>query len=334
MKVLANASLKNYNSFQFDVTAEELVIVESDEEISYAFDTDKAITVLGGGTNVVMKRFISGRVVHLTLADLKVEMHDHGSYLVYAESGRNWNDLVRYTLGLGISGLENLTLIPGSVGGAPFQNIGAYGVELSDVLESVLVFDRMRHTKRTLKACDCGFGYRDSVFKSADRNRYVILGVSLRLGNKPLVTSYKDVRMNLACRSSDHFNATLISEVVASVRRRKLPDTKRIGNVGSFFKNPVISENDFDVLRGRLEIDGSCVENGIKVSAARLIDRAGWKGVNYGRSQVWPRQPLVIINRGGSSGKEVLELANEIGKDVQEKFAVELEVEPEILGDG
>lgn len=332
MKIESSARLSRFNSFGFHAVAEEFASVRSVAELKQALDTDKPVTILGGGSNVVMKQYIPGRVVHLSMDTISVKEQANGTYLVHAESGRNWNDLVRYTLGNGIVGLENLSLIPGSVGGAPFQNIGAYGVELSEVFHSVNVFDRADQMIKVLKREECDFRYRDSVFKSENRGRYVILGTTLRLGNRPLVTSYEDVKTKVVARSGDQIRAIDISEIVVRIRRKKLPDTRKYGNVGSFFKNPVLQPDQYDALQSSLSIEGRVVDDGIKVSAARLIDHAGWKGHMHGRAQVWPRQPLVLINRGGSSGEEVLALAKQIREDIGCRYGISLELEPQIFG--
>ncbi|MCE2406691.1 MAG: UDP-N-acetylmuramate dehydrogenase [Pseudomonadales bacterium] len=332
MKLYRNASLKRFNSLGFDSTAEELIVARSVDELADALDTTEPITILGEGTNVVLKSRLRGRVIRPTMNAIYLAQQMKSSVLVSVGAGVNWHELVRYTLGRGVGGLENLALIPGSVGAAPFQNIGAYGVELDQVCEGVEVFDRERRTVKVLPASACKFTYRNSVFKSSLRDRYVICSVNLRLGNRELLTQYRDVDQLISGRSRTTLTPTTIAETVIRIRRRKLPDPRQIGNVGSFFKNPILSESDFDRLCDKLSIEGHHELQGIKVSAARLIDEAGWKGVVNGDAQVWPRQPLVLVNRGNATAHDILDLATRIADDVHRRFNVKLETEPEILG--
>ena len=287
------------------------------------------VTVLGGGSNLVLRSRLPGMAVLLGIRGLAVERLAEQRWRVTAGAGEVWQEVVTATLGRGIGGLENLTLIPGAVGPAPVQNIGAYGRELADVLESVTVFDRRRGTLETLSAARCGFGYRRSLFK--DEPGYVIVGVSMLLGDLALATGYPDVERELR-RMGVRPSHLAVAEAVARVRRRKLPDPQRIGNVGSFFKNPFLTPSQFDGLRGRLAIDGFAADGLVKVSAARLIDAAGWKGVRSGAVQVWPHQPLVLVNHGGATAAAVLDMARRICDDVYRKFSVALQLEPSVLG--
>ncbi|MCY4128572.1 MAG: UDP-N-acetylmuramate dehydrogenase [Gammaproteobacteria bacterium] len=332
MKVHANASLQSLNSFGFECTADEFVVARNVEELAEALNTTEQITLLGEGTNVVLKPRIRGRVIKLTMDDISVSQARDDAVLVSAGAGVNWHELVRYSLGRGIGGLENLALIPGSVGAAPLQNIGAYGVELDEVCAGVRVFDRLQKEVQTLAVDACEFTYRNSVFKSTLRDRYVICGLTMRLGNREMSTQYRDVNALVSTRLRSNLTPTYIAETVIRIRRRKLPDPRQIGNVGSFFKNPIVPESDFDALVDKLDIEGHQEADGVKISAARLIDEAGWKGVQYEGAEVWPRQPLVIVNRGSASARSVLELATRIADDVNRRFAVELELEPEVLG--
>ena len=332
MKIEANASLQAFNSFRFQCIADELVVVSQPSELLNALDTDDPITILGEGTNVVLKTHLPGRVIRLHLHAIAWESHPDGSTSVSAGAGVNWHELVRFTLGQGMVGLENLALIPGSVGAAPYQNIGAYGVELCDLIESVQVFDRRELVHRDLDVADCEFSYRDSAFKSRLRDRFVVCGITLRLGNRRLNTCYRDVQRVARERSRSALTATQLAEIVIHIRRRKLPDPRLVGNVGSFFKNPIMNRSEIDVLLGKIDIDVYVEREVFKVSAARLIDEAGWKGVTHGSAQVWPKQPLVIVDRSKSTAHDVLDLASRIADDVQRRFDVELELEPVVLG--
>lgn len=308
------------------------VVADADalaENLREADASARPVTVVAGGSNLVLRSRLPGVALLLRIRGLRVERLAAGRWRVTAGAGENWHEVVCATLGLGIGGLENLALIPGSVGAAPVQNIGAYGRELKDVLETVTVFDRGSGGLRELTVADCGFGYRDSAFK---RNPGpVIVAVTMILGHPGLVTDYPDVTRELR-RSGIRPSHWAVADVVTRVRRQKLPDPRRVGNVGSFFKNPVVTPGAFDRLRGKLSIDGFAVSARIKVSAARLIDAAGWKGVAHGAVQVWPRQPLVLVNRGGATGADVLALARRIRDDVFAKYDVALETEPTVLG--
>lgn len=304
------------------------------EHIADADARQVPLTIVAGGSNIVLRARLPGTVVLLRMKGLAYERLDENSWRVVAAAGEDWQSLVDGALARGIGGLENLTLIPGSVGAAPIQNIGAYGRELAEFVESVTAFDRRRSCFTTLSCSDCGFGYRDSEFKRDAANRYVITGVVLRLGGAALVADYPDVARELAARGGA-VDRRAVADAVATVRRRKLPDPSRIGNVGSFFKNPVVSQAHLDDIRGRIDIDDYPAPDGgasRKIPAARLIDRAGWKGVRHGQVQVWPRQPLVLVNLGGATGGEVLDVACRIRDDVYRRYGVALELEPAVKG--
>ena len=304
------------------------------EYVADADTREVPLTIVGGGSNIVLRSRLPGTVVLLRLKGVAFERLDENSWRVVAAAGENWQGLVDGALARGIGGLENLTLIPGSVGAAPVQNIGAYGRELAEFVESVTAFDRRRSCFATLAGVDCGFGYRDSEFKRDAMNRYVITAVVLRLGGTGLVADYPDVARELAVRGGN-MDRGAVADAVAAVRRRKLPDPGRVGNVGSFFKNPVVSEARLDDIRARVDIDDYPAPDGSgsrKIPAARLIDRAGWKGVRDGQVQVWPRQPLVLVNLGGATGGEVLDLAHRIRDDVHRRYGVALELEPAVKG--
>ena len=321
------------NTLRVGSVADDLRIVRSAAELAAEIREAERegipLGIVGGGSNIVLRRRLPGRTLLLRLRGLTFERLDAERWRVVAEAGETWHDVVQATLDRRIAGLENLVLIPGSVGAAPVQNIGAYGRELAEVVESVTVFDRMRGGFETRPGSACRFRYRDSLFKDA-AERYVIVRVALLLGGLPVREDYPDVRRELAAANAR--GAAAVAEAVARVRRRKLPDPDRIGNVGSFFKNPLIAPAEFDALRGRLDIDGFPAGEAVKVSAARLIDQAGWKGVARGPVQVWPRQPLVLVNRGGATGQQVLDMARRIRSDVAAKYGVRLSLEPTVMG--
>ncbi len=332
MRRVTNASLKRANSFGLESTAEELIDVSSVEELLEALSESPFATILGEGSNVVLHRHLPGRVIRIRIRGISINRVDESAYQIRVGAGERWNELVRSLLGQGIRGLENLSLIPGSVGAAPYQNIGAYGRELGSMVESVEVVDRAEMAKKTLSATECEFRYRDSVFKSGSPERYVITYVNIRTGDQAIERSYPDIDVELRKLGCDCPNPIHVANAVTRVRRRKLPDPRVFGSVGSFFKNPLLSLNDYDLLRGRCDIQGFEEGGLMRVSAARLIEASGWKGRRRGAVAVWRRQPLVLINTGGATAVDVLELADQIVDDVGQRYGVILEREPIEIG--
>lgn len=328
------------NTLGVRCVADELRVAQSEDELAeHLIDADRRglpVTLVGGGSNFVLRPRLPGLALLLRLRGMTFERLAQRTWRVTAAAGETWHHLVRATLGRGIRGLENLALIPGTVGAAPVQNIGAYGRELGEVLETATVFDRCRGAFLTLPAGECGLRYRDSRFRGDD-GRFAIVRLALLLGDTPLRLDYPDVRREVARMgvAPNGVDPVRVAEAVVRVRRRKLPNPRRMGNVGSFFKNPLVSPAQLDAVRACLDVDaypaadapGRC-----KISAARLIDAAGWKGKCLGAMQVWPRQPLVLVNRGGATGNDALALAAAIQSDVQDKYGVALELEPTVAG--
>ena len=332
MRRTTNACLTRANSLGLESTAEELIEVSSVEELMKSLAESPSATILGEGSNVVLHRHIKGRVIRVRIRGIAIKRVNESVYRVRVGAGERWNELVRSMLGRGIRGLENLSLIPGSVGAAPYQNIGAYGRELGPMVESVEVIDRFTMALRTLSAGECEFRYRDSVFKTDAPGRYVITHVNIVTGGQAIDSSYPDIDTELGRLGYDRPNPTHVANAVIRVRRRKLPDPRLIGNVGSFFRNPLLPMKDFEQLRGKIDVNGFEEGGVVKVSAARLIDEAGWKGFQDGAVAVWYRQPLVLINTGGATASDVLGLAERILDDVQWRYGVRLEREPIELG--
>ena len=332
MRRVSNACLTRANSFGLESTAEELLEVSSVEELLESLEHSPSATILGEGSNVVLHRHVPGVVIRVRIRGISVKRVAESVYRVRVGAGERWNELVRSLLGRGIRGLENLSLIPGSVGAAPYQNIGAYGRELGPMVESVEVVDRGEMASRTLPAAECEFRYRDSVFKSGSPQRYVITYVNIRTGDQTVETSYPDIDTELRKLGCGRPNPIHVANAVIRVRRRKLPDPRLIGNVGSFFENPLLSVKDFELLRGKCEIQGFEQQGLVKVSAARLIEAAGWKGFRDGAVAVWHRQPLVLINTGGATVTNVLGLADRIVDDVHRRYGVALDREPIEIG--
>lgn len=327
------ASLRRLNTLGVDSIALELASVTHEHQLPSVTSTPLPIVLLGGGSNIVLNRFVNSRVVRIAIRGMFFEQLDDGSVRVRAGAGENWNELVRATVGRGIAGLENLVLIPGLVGGAPYQNIGAYGRELAEVVEWVRVFDLQERTFRTVPQAECDFSYRDSLFKSRHKGKYVITSVQFRLGKCALEASYRDVRESMERWPTHETSSRTIAETVSRVRRYKLPDYRVHGNIGSFFKNPTLSCQEYDSLRGKLNIVGFQYGEKVRVPAARLIEACGWKGRTVGNVNVWQRQPLVLVNRGHATGSEFLSVARRIEDDVHGRFQVALEIEPVVVGE-
>ena len=313
-------------------TADELLHVKSVDELLAVSSSSEPVFYLGGGSNVVLLDRVNARVVRIVIGGISFEQMGDGAVLVRAGAGESWHELVRATVGRGISGLENLALIPGNVGAAPYQNISAYGRELAEVLHSVEVLDLTQGELRTITNSQCRFRYRDSLFKSGCPNRFVITHVNLILGTARLAATYEDVQEHIRQWPVHTISSRAISEYVVRIRRRKLPDVRRYGNVGSFFQNPTLSSHGYDLLQGKTEITGFMQIDGVRVPAARLIEACGWKGRRIGDVQVWHRQPLVLVNRGTAKGSDFLAVAQRIAENVHSKFDVELALEPIVVG--
>jgi UDP-N-acetylmuramate dehydrogenase len=290
--------------------------------------------ILGGGSNILLTRDFPGLVLHMALKGIDIVGEDDEATYVRAAAGENWHRFVQWTLSHGLSGLENLSLIPGSVGAAPIQNIGAYGIEIKDHFHSLTLFDFETGESTTLNKAACAFGYRDSVFKHALRDRAVVLDVTFALPKKwqPNIR-YADVTQELAARKITTPTAQQISDAVIAIRTRKLPDPAVIGNAGSFFKNPVVTVEKRDALVARYPqlVNYAQPDGGVKLAAGWLIDQCGWRGKTAGAAGVYENQALVLVNRGGASGREIAQLAHAIQEDVAKRFDVMLEPEPIFL---
>ena len=321
------------NTLNVPARARALLPARSESELKQILQSTDNPLILGGGSNVVLSERIARPVC--LVRNRGVSAAAIGKVIeVTAAAGESWHGLVRYCLGRGLFGLENLALIPGSVGAAPLQNIGAYGVELSQRMLRLRAARAADGAIRTFGVDECGFGYRDSWFKSAGAGEYVVVDVTLGLSTESdLVIDYPDIRVELKRLGISRPNPISVAEAVIRVRRRKLPDPRHIGNVGSFFKNPVVSARQLRSLQAQ-EADLVAHPSGslYKLSAAQLIDRAQCKGMRYGGAGVWARQPLVLVNLGGATGSDFVQLADEIRAKVRARFGVELETEPRAYG--
>ncbi|WP_459907367.1 UDP-N-acetylmuramate dehydrogenase [Caballeronia sp. HLA56] len=334
--LLDDYSLRAHNTFGFDVRARHAMHVDSvDAAISLAADARIANMqqfVLGGGSNVVLTREFDGVALIVGIRGKRVIHEDDDAWLVEAGAGESWHEFVAWTLAQGMPGLENLALIPGTVGAAPIQNIGAYGLEMGERFERLHAVELATGAHARFDRAECAFGYRDSFFKRAGRGRFLITSVVFRLPKawQPRA-DYADVARALEGASSH--DARAIFDAVVAVRRAKLPDWTVLGNAGSFFKNPVVSAEAFDALRVREPgvVSYRQPDGAVKLAAGWLIDQCGWKGRGVGGAAVHDRQALVLVNRGDATGAQVLELAEAIKRDVLARFDVELEMEPVCL---
>jgi UDP-N-acetylmuramate dehydrogenase len=327
--------LKPFNTLGVPAWAERFVAVTREDDLVDLVQRGEPLTVLGGGSNVVLRRWLPGIVCLIRLRGRRLDEGPDGSVDVTAAAGENWHELVRYCLGQGLVGLENLALIPGLVGAAPIQNIGAYGVELADRLVRLTALDTRAGVIRTLHAADCGFGYRHSVFKTPEGAHWIVLSVTVRLHRHGArAVDYPELQLELARLGWDRPSAVQVAEAVIRVRRRKLPDPRRHGNVGSFFENPEVPEGVARAARQQVPALTlrAAGPGRVKLSAAQLIDACGWKGRSRGAAAVWHRQPLVLVNRGAATGADMLALSEAIRANVAERFGIHLQLEPRVLG--
>ena len=337
MQVIENFPLKNLNTFGVAANAAWYVDIRDEDDLQALFAQDRwkdyPRLVLGGGSNMLFTADFKGLIVHVKIQGIRYEVKGDDVF-VTAGGGVIWNDLVNFCVENGFAGIENLSLIPGSVGAAPVQNIGAYGVELQDIFHSCRAFEIASGSIRVFDKEDCGFSYRDSVFKSALKGLYIITEVSFKLSKiiKPELT-YGAIGDELRKRGISNPGIKDLSTVVSHIRVSKLPDPATIGNAGSFFKNPVIPEAQFLKLKTDFpEIVHFPAHAGyIKISAGWLIEHCGWKGKVVGNTGTWKNQALVLVNHGNASGKEIYQFSESIIESVHAKFGILLEREVNII---
>jgi len=336
-QLFANANLSAYNTLHLPARAKQLARLERIDALP-ALLADPAITghpllALGSGSNVLFAADPDALIVTITAAGIEHRGMENQHQIVRAEAGLGWHALVEWTLQHGLPGLENLALIPGTVGAAPIQNIGAYGLEVGERVRAVEVWDRTQQQWRRLTHAQCQFGYRDSIFKH-DHERFIITAVEFALPvNAPLRHHYAGLDAELEAMGIDHPSARELADAVIAQRRRKLPDPAQIGNLGSFFKNPMIAQVEASALQDKhpgLPVWPSGGRG--KLSAAWLIDQCGWKGHRSGDAGVSERHALVLVNHGQATGADLLALARRIADSVHARFGVMLEPEPRIVG--
>lgn len=333
-EIIRAADLTALSTFRLPARAAELIAIESPAQLAALPDAAGAELILGGGSNTLFVADFSGRVVVNRMRGLRM-VADGEDVLVTAAAGENWHALVRRCLDQRLYGIENLIMIPGSVGAAPMQNIGAYGVELADVFESLEALDRETGKQVTFGRDDCRFGYRDSRFKSGDRGRFVICEVTLRLGRTfAPKAGYASLAAELRRAGLGRPGPRQLAAAVMRLRRHRLPDPARLANAGSFFKNPVVgAETAGRLLAEHPELPHWPLPGGYcKLGAAWMIESLGWKGRSLGRVGVYRHHALVLVNHGGATAAELLELVTAITDSVASRFGLVLEPEPEMVG--
>lgn len=329
-------SLKPFNTFGIDVKARYLTLAHDDDEVRQALalaaQRQLPVLVVGGGSNLLLTRDVDALVLHMASRGRRILSDDGERVVIEAESGEPWHPFVQWSLAQGLCGLENLSLIPGTVGAAPMQNVGAYGVEIKDVFAGLTALDRETGQSRDFTLNECAFAYRDSVFKR-NPGRWLILRVRFVLSRTLRAhLDYGPVRQRLQEQGVQEVTAQAISDAICSIRREKLPDPAELGNAGSFFKNPVVSVQLAESIRARYPslVAYPQSEGQVKLAAGWLIEQAGWKGYREGDAGVHRLQSLVLVNYGQASGAQLHALAQRIQADILERFGVELEMEPNL----
>jgi len=336
--MINNHSLQPYNTFGIKVDAKyfiEVASVAEIKEVSEYINSHKIpFLILGGGSNILFTKNFNGLVIKINLKGTVLVREDDDHCLLKAQAGENWDDFVKFCVENNYAGLENLSLIPGCVGASPIQNIGAYGVEMKDHFHSLEYINLSNGSVRTMNADDCRFGYRDSIFKHELKNKGIILSVTFRLDKRPVFrTGYGALEDELDRMGISRLTIQKIREAVIAVRRNKLPDPAVVGNAGSFFKNPTISNEKHDKLKALYPqlVSFPQPDDTYKLSAGWMIEQCGWKGKRIGDAGVHEKQALVLVNYGNAKGSEITDLANQIQISVKEKFSVDIEKEVNIL---
>ena len=333
-----NISLRQFNTFGLESRAQFFEEVKSTEELINIINNpiwkETPKFILGGGSNILFTRDIDALVIKIAIKGIDLIREDEDFVWLHAGAGEKWHDFVLYCVANDYAGVENLSLIPGTIGAAPMQNIGAYGVEIKDVVETVEAISIETAEMRTFSKEECLFGYRESIFKHALKGKLIITGVVFRLNKKPVYhVEYGDIQKTLAEMNVETPTIKAISEAVIRIRESKLPDPAKIGNAGSFFKNPIIDRHEFaDVVAKHPDVvHYPTVDDKIKLAAGWLIEQCGWKGKIAGNTGTWKNQALVLVNHGGATGTEVFNFSEQIIDSVKSTFGVTLEREVNIL---
>jgi UDP-N-acetylmuramate dehydrogenase len=338
MNITENTSLQPYNTFGIDVSARYFAAADSVESMRAVLAdtqfTDMPLFVLGGGSNVLLTQNFDGLVLKNEIHGIEVIRETDDHYLVKAGAGVVWHEFVMHCIANNWAGIENLSLIPGNVGASPMQNIGAYGVEVKDVFDSLEALEISTGEVKTFDGEACQFGYRESVFKRALKGKFIITSVTFILRKVPAFnTRYGAIEQELERMGVSELSIRAVSDAVINIRQSKLPDPAKIGNSGSFFKNPVISTDAFEKVKSEHPevVAYPAGENQMKLAAGWLIDQAGWKGKTFDNYGVHKNQALVLVNYGGATGQQIYALSEDVLQSVHSKFGVQLEREVNIM---
>lgn len=338
MNIIENYPLLKLNTFGIDVKAKYFTSINTINELIEVTKTnvfkDLELLILGGGSNILFTKDFDGLVILNNIKGKEIIDQNQQSIFLKIGAGENWHELVMYCVDNGWGGIENLSLIPGNTGTAPMQNIGAYGVEIKETFIELEALEISSGKIVKFNNSDCEFGYRESVFKNKMKNQYIILNITLELKKNPVLNiNYGDVKAILESQNIKNPDIKEVSNAIISIRQSKLPDPKKIGNSGSFFKNPIVSLNLLELIKKKYPnvVNYEINENEFKIAAGWLIERAGWKGKKFNNYGVHEKQALVLVNYGLANGMEIFELSEKIILDIKDKFGITLEREVNII---
>ncbi len=338
MNIIANYPLLKLNTFGVDVKAKYFVSINTVNELIELTKTevfkDLQLLILGGGSNILFTKDFDGLVILNSIKGKEIIDQTQESIFLKIGAGENWHKLVMYTVDNGWGGIENLSLIPGNSGTAPMQNIGAYGVEIKETFVELEALEISSGKIVKFNNSDCEFGYRESVFKNKMKNQYIIVNITLELKKNPVLNiNYGDVKAILESQNINNPSIKQVSDAIISIRQSKLPDPKIIGNSGSFFKNPIVSLDQLELIKKKYPnvVNYKINENEFKIAAGWMIERAGWKGKKFNNYGVHEKQALVLVNYGLANGMEIFNLSEEIILDIKDKFGIKLEREVNII---
>jgi UDP-N-acetylmuramate dehydrogenase len=338
MNIQQNISIKSYNTFGIDARAKYLASFNSVSELEEILDSKLLTTVskliLGGGSNILFTKNFDGLVLKNEITGIELIKEDERYLYVKAGAGENWHQFVLYCLKHNYAGVENLSLIPGNVGASPMQNIGAYGVEIKDVFYQLEAYHLKDETVHTFSLNDCEFGYRESVFKKKYKDQFIITSVVYRLHKQPSFnTTYGAINIELENMGVKELSIQAISQAVINIRSSKLPDWEVVGNAGSFFKNPIIKNEQLEQLKSSYPniVSFPSGQEYSKLAAGWLIEQCGWKGYREGDAGCYLKQALVLVNYGNAKGEEIYQLSEKIIQSVKQKFGVLLEREVNVI---
>ena len=336
MQIHEAFSLLPYNTFRIDVKARYFSTFSNTDELSELTTHNSRLTtlVLGGGSNILFTKDYDGTVLKNNIGGIDLQHEDEEHVYVKVGAGENWHQFVLHCIGHNWAGIENLSLIPGNIGAAPIQNIGAYGVELEEVFWSLEAFHLQERRIHTLTATDCEFGYRDSVFKNRYKDQFAILSVTFQLRKKPIYhVSYGAITEELEKMGVKDLSIKAVSQAVINIRSGKLPDPQKIPNAGSFFKNPEVTASKYEELKLKFPdiIAYPLAKGTVKLAAGWMVEKCGWKGYRKDDAGCHAKQALVLVNYGNATGKEIYDLSEEILQSVKNKFDIVLEREVNII---